>query len=77
MIIDKKVPKKFKKQILKSLKNYELISLSFNANEKAKSINSVNLLLNKLLKKFKQIRFNNWYWRWNNWGLKWFRCKYI
>ena len=51
LIIDKKVPKKFKKQILKSLKNYELISLSFNANEKAKSINSVNLLLNKLLKK--------------------------
>ena len=51
IIIDKKVPSKFHKQIKKKLKNYDLIFLSFNANEKNKSINTVNYYLRILLSK--------------------------
>ena len=51
IIIDKKVPSKFYKQIKKKLKNYDLIFLSFNANEKNKSIDTVNYYLRILLSK--------------------------
>ncbi len=51
LIFDNKVPKKFKKSISKSLKKYELFSYNFKANEKTKSLRSVNVLLGKLFLK--------------------------
>ena len=51
LILDKGVPSKYKKKILKNLKRYEVYVYNFNANEKTKSINSVTHLLNKLLLK--------------------------
>ena len=49
LIFDKNVPKANKKIILQSLKKYKLFIYNFNASEKNKSINSVNIFLNKLL----------------------------
>ena len=51
LIFDKCVPSKYKKIILNNLKKYEVYVYNFNANEKTKSIKSVNYLLNKLLLK--------------------------
>ena len=51
LIFDKRVPANYKKKLLNNLKKYELISLSFNSSEKAKSFNSVKFFLNKLLLK--------------------------
>ncbi len=51
LIFDKRVPVKLKKIITNKLKKYEVHSLNFKANEKAKSINSVNHYLNTLLSK--------------------------
>ena len=51
IIIDNKVPIKFKKIIKKKLKNYELSFLPFTANEKAKTLRNVNFYLEKLLSK--------------------------
>ena len=51
LIIDKKVPIKFKTDLKKKLKNYNLLFLSFSANEKNKSFNSVNYFLKILLSK--------------------------
>ena len=48
-IIDKKVPFKFKEDLRKMLKNYKLLFLPFTANEKNKSIKTVNYYLDKLL----------------------------
>ena len=50
-IIDDNVPKKFKHKLKKKLKHYKLLFLSFNANEKNKSMSVVNYYLNKLLSK--------------------------
>ena len=50
-IIDKNVPIKFKTKLKKKLKNYNLLFLSFSANEKNKSFNSVNYYLKILLSK--------------------------
>ena len=50
-IIDKNVPIKFKTRLKKKLKNYNLLFLSFSANEKNKSFNSVNYYLKILLSK--------------------------
>jgi len=50
-IIDKNVPIKFKANLKKSLKNYNLLFLSFSANEKNKSFSSVNYYLKILLSK--------------------------
>ena len=50
-IIDKNVPIKFKINLKKKLKNYNLLFLSFSANEKNKSFNSVNYYLKILLSK--------------------------
>ena len=50
-IIDKNVPIKFKTDLKKKLKNYNLLFLSFSANEKNKSFNSVNNYLKILLSK--------------------------
>ena len=51
LIIDKNVPVKFKTELKKKLKNYNLLLLSFSANEKNKSFNSVNYYLKILLSK--------------------------
>ena len=49
IIFDKNVPTKFKKNIKKSLKNYNILFINFFANEKNKSIKKVNYFLEKLL----------------------------
>ena len=51
LIIDKNVPLKFKTELKKKLKNYNLLLLSFSANEKNKSFNTVNRYLKILLSK--------------------------
>jgi len=51
IIVDHKVPKKFRKILKKKLKKYNLLFLNFSANEKAKSLKSVNFYLSKLLNK--------------------------
>ncbi len=51
LIFDKKIPKKFKIKIVKSLKKYEILNYHFEANEKTKSIDSVVKISNKLLSK--------------------------
>ena len=51
LIIDKKVPNKFKKKFKNKLKNYNLLFFPFNANEKNKSIKTVNYYLKILLSK--------------------------
>ncbi len=51
IIFDKKVPLKFKRKIIKYLKKYEIISLTFNPNEKVKSFRTVDYFLKKLLSK--------------------------
>ncbi len=51
LIIDSKVPNKFKKIIRYKLNNYELLILPFVSNEKNKSLKKVNFFLNKILSK--------------------------
>ena len=51
LIIDSKIPNKFKKAIKTKLKNYDLLVMPFTANEKNKSIKKVNFYLDKILKK--------------------------
>ncbi len=51
LIIDKNVPKKFKKFLKQKLKNYNLLFLTFAANEKNKSLKTVNYYLNILISK--------------------------
>ena len=51
LIIDKKIPQKFKKNLKKKLKEYNLLFLPFVANEKNKSITSINYYLKILLSK--------------------------
>ena len=51
LFLDKKVPKKFKTILKKKLKKYEVLFIQFNANEKNKSINTVNYYLKILLSK--------------------------
>ena len=51
LIIDSKVPNKFKILLKHKLKNYDLLILPFKANEKNKSLKSVNFYLNKILAK--------------------------
>ena len=48
-IVDKKVPLKFKTDLKRMLKSYKLLFLPFTANEKNKSIKTVNNYLDKLL----------------------------
>ena len=49
IIIDKKVPHKFKKILSNKLKSYNFLFLPFHANEKNKSIGTVNYFLKVLL----------------------------
>mgnify|MGYP001295177191 CR=1 FL=1 len=51
LIFDEKVPKKYKKDIYKNLKKYQLYSYNFKANEKAKSLRLVTFFLENLLSK--------------------------
>ena len=51
LIIDKKVPQKFRKKFKITLKNYNLVFLPFNANEKNKSFKNANYFLKILLSK--------------------------
>jgi len=51
LIIDSNVPNKFRYELKRKLKNYNLLFLSFKSNEKNKSIKVVNYYLNKLLSK--------------------------
>ena len=40
LVIDKNVPKKFQTLLKRKLQNYDIVFFSFNANEKAKSLNA-------------------------------------
>ena len=51
LIIDSKIPNKFKRAIKNRLKNYKLLILPFSASEKNKSLKKVNFYLNKILSK--------------------------
>tara|TARA_Y100000389_G_scaffold204621_1_gene258408 strand:- start:102 stop:1211 length:1110 start_codon:yes stop_codon:yes gene_type:complete len=51
LIVDSQIPKKFVNFIKMRLKKYELLFLSFSANEKNKSLKNINFFLNKILKK--------------------------
>ena len=51
LIIDNNLPNKLKFKIKKSIKNYEILDLPFNASEKNKSISQVNYYVNSLLVK--------------------------
>ena len=51
LIIDKNIPTQFKKILQKKLKNYKILFLIFNANEKNKSTKTVNYYLKFLLSK--------------------------
>ena len=51
LILDTKIPSKFKKSLKTKLKNYELLILPFFASEKNKSFKQVNFYLNKILSK--------------------------
>ena len=50
LLSDRNVPNKFKKFLKKKLSKYELVVLNFNANEKSKSMKTVNLFVEKLLR---------------------------
>ena len=51
IIIDKNLPKKFKKKLSNKLKKYKVFILPFEANEKNKSLSKVDYFLNILLSK--------------------------
>ena len=51
LIIDKKVPLKFKKKLKEKFKNYNTVIIPFKANEKNKSIKTINHFLKILLSK--------------------------
>jgi len=51
LIIDKKIPQKFKRNLKKKLKGYSLLTLPFAASEKNKSIKTINYYLKTLLSK--------------------------
>mgnify|MGYP001421433207 CR=1 FL=1 len=51
LIIDRNIPVKFKKDLKKKLKNYNLLFLPFVANEKNKSLHTINFFLKILLNK--------------------------
>ena len=51
LVLDKNVPKKYVKQISKSLKKYEVYKFDYNANEKNKNYKNINKILDFLIKK--------------------------
>ena len=50
IVIDNKIPKKFRTLLLKNLKNQKIYTLNFNANEKNKSYLSIDKIHNVLFK---------------------------
>ena len=50
LLSDRNVPNKFKKILKSKLNKYELVVLNFNASEKSKSMKTVNLFVEKLLR---------------------------
>ena len=50
LLSDRNVPNKFKKFLKNKLNKYELVVLNFNASEKSKSMKTVNLFVEKLLR---------------------------
>ena len=51
LVLDKNIPKKYVKMILKSLKSYQVYKITYNANEKNKNQKNVNNILDLLLQK--------------------------
>ena len=51
IVIDSKIPKKFRTLLLGNLKNQKFYTLNFNANEKNKNQKNVNKILDLLLRK--------------------------
>ena len=51
VLCSKGYPEKFKKNIARNLRGYNLVIYNFNANEKTKSFKSVNTILEMLLAK--------------------------
>ncbi|WP_440924435.1 3-dehydroquinate synthase [Candidatus Pelagibacter sp.] len=51
LVLDKNIPNKYVKQILRSLKKYEVYKVIYNANEKNKNQKNVNKILDLLLQK--------------------------
>ncbi len=51
IIFDKNLPVKFKKKLINKLRSYDVSFFTFEANERNKSLNKVNLFLNALLSK--------------------------
>ena len=51
LVLDKKIPNRYVKQISKSLKRYEIYKFIYNANERSKNQKNVNKILDLLLKK--------------------------
>ena len=51
LIFDKNIPARYKRIIFNNLRNYQLTSFNFIANEKTKTIKSVSFFLNRLLSK--------------------------
>ena len=51
LIIDSKISSKFRRKIKTKLKNYELLIILFNSNEKNKSIEKVKFFLKKCFQK--------------------------
>ena len=51
LVLDKNVPKKYVKLISKSLENYQVYKITYNANEKNKNQKNVNNILDLLLQK--------------------------
>ena len=51
LIFDRKIPSIFRNKIINNLDRYEVLTYYFNANEKAKSLQSASLIIDKLLSK--------------------------
>ncbi len=51
LVLDKNIPNRYVKQILRSLKKYEVYKVIYNANEKNKNQKNVNKILDLLLQK--------------------------
>ena len=51
VIIDENIPKKFEKILRRELKNYNSVFIKIKVNERAKSLKTINFILDELLKK--------------------------
>ena len=52
VIIDENIPKKFEKILRRELKNYNSVFIKIKVNERAKSLKTINFILDELLKNF-------------------------